>query len=104
MKDFMLDEGYPTDEWIEFINNFKTETMPIIEFVELLRNNWWRPDWGFRLGRKYKGTIKLFLSTGGWSGNEETINAILSNIYLRFLLGYSQWNAGGHYVFEIRIK
>lgn len=102
MNDFMLDEGYPTEEWIMFIKNFKYETMPIMDFVNLLRNNWWSPDWGFHLKRKYKRTRKLYLSTGGWSGNEETIDAIISNFWLRHLMGYSQWNIGGHYIFKIR--
>jgi hypothetical protein len=102
---FELDnDGYPTDEWISFIKNFDNKTMPIMEFVELLRNNWWMSDWGFNLQRKYNGIRKLFLSTGGWSGNEETINAILSNFWLRNLLGYTQWNRGGHYIFEIPVK
>ena len=105
MEDYILDnEGYPTDEWIKFIQIFTLDTMPIMEFVELLRNNWWYPDWGFYLKRKYNNYRKLYLSTGGWSGNEETIEAILSNFTLQYLLGYSQWNVGGHYIFNIRIN
>ena len=97
-------DGYPSEKWIKFIKDFESDTMPIMEFVELLRHNWWSPDWGYRLQRQYRGIRKLHLSTGGWSGNEETINAIISNFWLRNLLGYSQWNIGGHYKFKIPVK
>ena len=102
---FNLDiDGYPTEDWINFIRNFKAGTMPIMDFVELWKENWWNPDWGFSIHRKYKGIIKLCVSTGGWSGNEETINAITSNFWLNMYLGFYQWNRGGHYVFHIPVS
>lgn len=102
--DFNLDEdGYPTEEWINFIKKFDGNTMPIMDFVELWKANWWQLNYGFHMKRKYKGIIKLYVSTGGWSGNEETINAIVSNFWLNISLGYYQWNRGGHYIFHIPI-
>ena len=102
--DFNLDDdGYPTEEFIDFIKKFDAKTMSIFDFIELWRANWWMPDWGFHIKRKYKGIVRILVSTGGWSGNEETISAIKSNFWLRQLLGYYQWNTGGHYKFRIKI-
>ena len=98
------DEGYPTEEWLQFIRNYKPdESLPLIQFVEeVLVDGWWMPDWGFKLHRKYGGKRKLELHTGGWSGNEEVIDAILSNIWLiHCKMRYLMWKAGGHYYFEL---
>ncbi len=100
------DEGYPTDEYIAFIKGYTSKTMPIINFVlDILQDNWQYGEWGFKLGRVYKGVRKLELHTGGWSGNEEIIAAITSNIWLTaFKMKYVKWYTGGHYYFEIRIN
>ena len=98
-------EGYPTDEWLGFISNYKPEPgqMTIMEFVKVLSLGWWMPEWGFVLGGKRRGIRKLELHTGGWSGNETTIEVILKNIHLtHFDMHYTQWRTGGHYYFEIK--
>lgn len=98
------DEGYPTEEFISFIKTYKpSEKIPLLTFVEtVLPNVWYMPDWGFKLHRKYKGKRKLELHTGGWSGNEDIINAIKSNILLtHWKLKYVMWRTGGHYYFEL---
>ena len=99
------DEGYPTEEYLKFIKDFTNETMPIIDFVlGVLQNGWYFGDWGFKLGKKYKGIRKLELHTGGWSGNEEIISAIKSNIWLtHFKMKYVKWHIGGHFHFEISV-
>lgn len=99
------DEGYPTDEYLEFIRSYTDETMPIVEFIEeILANNWWMPDWGFKFRRKYRGRRTLELHTGGWSGNEDIIDAIIGNVYLtHFKMRYVKWTTGGHYYFEISV-
>jgi hypothetical protein len=103
IPEILLDEnGYPTDEWLDFIKDYKPEVMPIMDFLKLLERGWYLSNWGFRLHKKYKGIRKLELHTGGWSGNEITINVILDNIFLKWLhMKYYQWNVGGHYYFEI---
>jgi len=58
-------EGYPTDEFLEFIRNYTPDIMPIMEFLNILADGWHFYDWGFKLGRKYKGVRKLELHTGG---------------------------------------
>ena len=96
-------DGYPTEEYIKFIKDYTSETMPIINFVlGVLQDGWYFGDWGFKLKRKYRGIRKLELHTGGWSGNEEIIYAIKSNLWLTdFKMKYVKWYTGGHFYFEI---
>jgi len=102
LPDVLLDvNGYPTEEWLEFIRNYIPDnSLPLLKFVsEILPKGWYMADWGFVLHRKYRGKQKLELHTGGWSGNEEVISAILSNKH--FKMQYVMRKAGGHYYFEI---
>lgn len=93
------EEGYPTDEFLNYIKNWKSETSDVFELVSLIEEAWWMKDMGFKLEKN-----KLTLHTLGWSGNESIIDAILSNIYLIYSsMRYEQWNAGGHYIFEVKI-
>ncbi|HBE41221.1 MAG TPA: hypothetical protein DDW27_08465 [Bacteroidales bacterium] len=104
VPDTLLDiGGYPTDEYLEFIRDYEPKQMPVFEFVDtILRNGWYFDDWGFVLHRKYKGKRKLELHTGGWSGNEEIIDVILSNMYLTYFeMRYVMWRVGGHYYFDL---
>lgn len=100
-------EGYPTDEWLNFIRNYKPdESLPLLYFVEnVLVDGWWMPERGFKLHKKYRGKRKLELHTGGWSGNEDTIAAIKCNTWLtHFQMRYVMWKAGGHHYFELKVK
>ena len=99
----MDDGGYPTEEFLDFIKQYEPdESLPVMDFIEKVISTAWMHR-GFKLHRKYRGIRKLELHTGGWSGNEETIGAITSNIYLtHFKMKYVMWRTGGHYYFEIR--
>lgn len=99
-------QGYPTEEWLEFLKTYKPDkSLPLLTFVnEVLPNGWYFADFGFVLHRKYKGKQKLELHTGGWSGNEEVISAIKSNIWLTcFQMQYVMWRTGGHHYFELSV-
>lgn len=107
VPDRLLDaDGYPTPEWLKYISDYTDKVMPIMQFVQcVLIDGWHFSEWGFRLHRTRNGIRKLELHTGGWSGNEETIMAILGNIYLtHFKMQYVKWTRGGHYYFEIKVK
>jgi len=99
----MDDGGYPTEEFLDFVKQYEPdESLPVMDFIEKVISTAWMHR-GFKLHRKYRGIRKLELHTGGWSGNEETIGAITSNIYLtHFKMKYVMWRTGGHYYFEIR--
>lgn len=90
------DEGYPTEEWLQYIRDFNGD---ILDFLGLLMDGW---SGGFKLHRKYRGKRKLELRTGGWSGNEEIVSAILYNVNLTHVyMRYTMWRAGGYYCFEL---
>lgn len=44
-------------------------------------------------------TIRLHFSTGGWSGAEDMLAALLGKFWIAHL--QIQWNRGGHYIFEV---
>jgi hypothetical protein len=95
-------EGYPTERYLNFIKNYTHKTMPILCFIDILRDGWHFGDWGYKLHRKYAGKRKFELHTGGWSGNEDIVSAIISNIWLtHFQMRFVRWETGGHYYFEI---
>lgn len=97
------DEGYPTEEFIEFIANWKHGETPLRKLIDMIQEAWQFGDWGFILSKRpYRGKIKLELHTGGWSGNEEIIYAMQKNVGLMHLyMGYYMWRTGGHYYFRI---
>jgi len=107
LPDELLDSGgYPTKEWLAFLKSYQPdESLPIEYFIEnVLADGWWAASWGFTFHRKYKGIRKLELHTGGWSGNEEIIDIIKSNMWLtHFSMRYIKWTVGGHYYFRVTV-
>ena len=99
------DYEYPTDEELNTIRTFDTTKRPIRELVEYIKSLWRNPDFGFKLYRGRdtlfkKSVMRLELYTGGWSGNESIMEALLNNLCVY----YSFWEEsrrGGHYRFEI---
>lgn len=64
-------------------------------FFNFIKSVWWCPGWGYRMGRKY-----LHLSTGGWSGNEDRIEAMMKN-RMFWIMYWESTRRGGHYTFDI---
>ena len=92
--------GYPTDEFLDFIRSYNYDTMPILDFVEILCSAWKFSS--FKLKRKYDGKRKLELHTAGWSGNEDIICAVQGNVFLtNAQMRLIKWETGGHYYFYI---
>lgn len=95
-----LDEdGYPTEDTLIKIEKFVfgPHFMNLPDFVELIRENWWCCDWGFKLDME---TGFLELHTGGWSGNEDLIDAMKRNKWF-FVYFWEKSVRGGHYWFEL---
>ncbi len=91
--------NYPSNESLEFIKTFdviKYGNLALAEFIEQI---WWCADWGYCL--KGKRVKKLFLSTGGWSGNEDIIHSLSRN-FIFWSMCWMQQRRGGHYIFEIK--
>jgi len=76
-------------EWDCCKNGF----MPLVEYI---RTIWWGADSQMKLTGK-----KLELHTGGWSGNEEIIQALKQNFVFWTACWYKHVT-GGHYYFKIK--
>lgn len=101
--DFFDENGYPTEEYLNYLRNYSYDVLPIETFVDIvLRNGWYNGDWGFIFKKKYKNKRKLELHTGGWSGCEEVISVLKSNFY--FWIFWRMSKVGGHYYFEIPVN
>lgn len=91
------DDGYPTDESLEKIEKLEHEEAE--RFVASL------PDIKLPYASIHKyeedGEARISYSTGGWSGNESIINAMLKNFYINQFMYYS-WHRGGHHVFDLK--
>lgn len=97
---------YPTKEDIEFVKKYGLEEFhPLLEHLE---NIWWAADWGFKLAGKAtknnfeEKVLKLELHTGGWSGNEDIIEALQGTSF--WILCWEKTVRGGHYYFEIPVS
>lgn len=86
-------DGYPTDETLEAIRTWPYKDAD--ECLMFIKAAWNWPD----MAAIKDG--KLQLSTGGWSGNEDLIAALMGNR----VVWLSRWLSscrGGHYVFEMK--
>ncbi len=84
----MDEDGYPTDETLDKIENWDVEDFKGL--AQFLTDLWIYQDYV-----SFDGIV-LTLSTGGWSGNEDLIKSIPRPWWFNYL--YSQ-KPGGHYVF-----
>lgn len=83
MSEWIDGDGYPTEACLEHL-----ETCPATEALEILRDNWWPFD-GTGVGcpskkeREVAQGGDLRFATGGWSGNEDMIHAVMKNFWVR---------------------
>lgn len=89
----MTERDYPTEEELKRLREWPFGDGR--EWLEFARSIWHMQDWGWaeeiRPGHNHA-------STGGWSGNEEIIDAMQDN----WILWHVVWDStrrGGHYVF-----
>jgi hypothetical protein len=98
------DDGYPIEIELKEIETFDIEKQPIEHLLDLLEKIWWASEWGFKreIGKNILDSpcIKLELHTGGWSGNEDIIEALKKTKMFWFLF-WQKSERGGHYYFEI---
>lgn len=91
----MMDEnGYPTEETLEKITlwSHKDGFENLLHFISKL---WRYPPYIRQEGKKW------YISTGGWSGNEDIIRALQDNRLFWSLCWY-QSKRGGHHIFEVK--
>jgi len=96
MKRAIMSEEYPTEEELEKIRQWDAvkDPMGLINFIKGL---WNYPEYFVVKGKR---VITLKLSTGGWSGNEDIIEALRRN-QMFFLLYWQSSVRGGHYYFRV---
>jgi hypothetical protein len=106
------DDGYPTEQELERIRSWAKdsaaakEPLQFTALMDYLRGIWWMPTWGFHGPHEAKDEFfdtnirRYQLSTGGWSGNEDLIEALQQNFFFWSFCWQSS-RRGGHYVFEI---
>lgn len=94
--------GYPTNDELHDILDCG-EISPE-EFVEIINGIWWHDGFHVKTGRDLLNNPvkKLFLSTWGWSGNEEVIIEMQKTMF--WMLYWQHTERGGHYRFEVPIK
>lgn len=86
--------GCPTEAEIERVRMWSYED-GYAALMEYVKGLWWSAERGFvQQGRKY------YVSTGGWSGNEEIIDALREN-EMFWVLCWESSQRGGHYVFRL---
>ena len=90
---------YPNEQELKLIREWPyTDFKGLIEF---LQDVFWYPEWCISV--KGKQVLRVWISTGGWSGNEDRIDALQQNS--TFWFACWQWSKrGGHYFFKINLK
>jgi hypothetical protein len=97
----MDEDGYPEPDEIEMIEKWDITKKSVIDLLEYVRKRWNYADIGyFKLTGKRK--LRLELHTGGWSGNEEIISALMTNT-LFWMMYWQKSERGGHYWFLVPI-
>ena len=87
---------YPTDEQLQFITNYDMKLGPTGLIRHLMEIWHWADHFVFCPDAKPPA---LILHTGGWSGNEDIIEALAATVF--WLMYWQKSERGGHYYFEI---
>lgn len=98
-------DGYPTEATLDVIKKWPMENPDAnVALIEYCQRAWSYPEY-FRRGsrRSSRPTGRLVrtwhVSTGGWSGNESIIDAMMEN-WLFWATSWVSSRRGGHYEFE----
>ena len=96
--DLLDNDGYPSSDALYKISVWDFSTKSMDDFLNMVQEMWSYKD-RFRL--KGKNVLRLYLSTGGWSGNESIIQAMQEN-YCFWGISWQKSRRGGHYWFRIK--
>jgi hypothetical protein len=93
-------DGYPTEAELNRIKlwDFHKDG-DVHHFLDYLKGLWSYPN---RFVWTGKNILRLYLSTGGSSGNESIIEALGENTF--WMMCWQKSKRGGHYWFEINLK
>jgi hypothetical protein len=104
----LLDEdGYPTAEALDIVQLWSyNDPTGWFEFIKQLWNmvEWgWEENEGIHEFFTDKKVYRYRISTGGFSGNESIIRAMMANKML-WSFNWVSSRRGGHYVFEVELE
>ncbi len=98
----MNKEGYPEKRELALIKSW--DYKDIFGLFSYIESRWTYTDMFIKKWSKdkflHRPTLFLTLCTGGWSGNEDLIDALLKNKMIANCV-YSAWERGGKHCFEI---
>lgn len=98
----MLDEdGYPDKASLKEIKEWDILKHGVQDLLDLVEENTNWPDWAFSINGKR--VLHFEYHTGGWSGNEDVIDALRRNT-LFFPMYWEKSNRGGHFNFKINLS
>lgn len=86
-------DGYPTEEELSTIKNWDILKDGFDGLVDFIISIWWMSGWGVKVAKN-----KLWLHTGGWSGNEDIIATLQETMF--WTMAWQKSERGGHYYFE----
>ena len=87
-------DGYPAEESLEAIEKWEVIGSPLTEFLEYCQSLWSYPE------RWVQEEDSLYLSTGGWSGNESVVGSMKRN-FIFWAMCWEESRRGGHYKFDL---
>ena len=95
-EEYLDADGYPTEVALQRVKLWPYDDAR--GWFDFIKSIWWAADWGWtQVNNAYD------ISTGGWSGNEDIIEAMRKN----WGLWHHTWQEhrrGGHYKFFIPEK
>lgn len=97
----MTRDGYPEEHELRYIEEYDLIKNSAVTLIEYVRDLWKYEDY-FTAEEDGEGLLKLEMHTGGWSGNEDIIEALRKNP-LFFALYWQSTFRGGHYYFEVEL-
>lgn len=89
-------EGYPHLIELQRIREWPWEG-GFRSLMDYVHRRWQYADVGYW---KQEGD-RFAISTGGWSGNEDLVAAMMDNMMFQSLCSIS-WQRGGHYVYDVQ--
>jgi hypothetical protein len=84
---------YPAESELKKIKKWDLAKQPVNELLDFVESLWTYED------RFVRTNSKLYLSTGGWSGNEDIIGALQHN-FIFWMMFWKKTQRGGHYWFD----
>lgn len=96
-----MNDEYPEEDELKTIENWKHTDFPGL--MKYIKGLWKYPQYWNEIPYKDPNHTKYEISTGGWSGNEDIISAMMNNSMFWAVCWLSS-RRGGHYEFQVKDK